>query len=70
MHMIEIASTSITIVQTEKETTKDSVIKNVSELQTSGETPRKLVNYFTDIDINVSMKEKQKQGCETFVDHG
>ena len=70
MHMIEIASTSITIVQTEKETTKDSVIKNVSELQTSGETPCKLVNYFTDIDINVSKKEKQKQGCETFVDHG
>ena len=69
MHVIEVTSTSIATVQMEKETTKDSVMKNVSQLQVSWEMPSKLVNYFTDTDINAFMKVKQRQGCETFVHH-
>ena len=70
MHLIEVTGTSITTVQTEKETIKNSVMKNVSQLQAPGETPSKPINYFTNIDINVSMKVKQRQGCEMHVDHG
>ena len=60
MLIIEVTGTSITTVQTGRETTKDSVMKNVSQPQALSETPSKLVNYFTDIDINVSMKVKQR----------
>ena len=40
---------------------KNSVINNVSQLQASGETRSKLIDYFTHNDINVSMKVKQSQ---------
>ena len=43
--------------------------ENVCKLKTVGETCSKLI-YFCNVDVNVSVKVEQRQGCETLIAHG
>ena len=71
MHVIGVMTTRNISLQMKKVTsTNNRVIKNVSQLQASGETPSILIIYLSDIGINVFVEVKQRQGCEMLVGHG
>ena len=72
--MIDDSQSQVLMLHWEKIGTKKKPkkrdMKNASQLQMAGITSSKLINYFTNVNINVSMKVKQRQGREMLIAHG